>query len=147
MRLSGVSRAPLVSILRSNPCFRRWALRVLVAAWVCANGPQAAIYEVVLWAREAVRFEHQASLREQVAAALAGRAAAPSAARLAAAPKPERTEAETAPVQSWTKADLGSVPLVETILHQRVPGGWPRVGQRIPEPRYADVPRTPPRFA
>jgi hypothetical protein len=44
----------------------------LVAAWWCANTPQAATFEVILWLKGAAYFSHQADLRADVAAILTG---------------------------------------------------------------------------
>ena len=50
----------------------RWPFWLLVAAWWCANTPQAATFEVILWLKGAACFSHQADLRADVASILTG---------------------------------------------------------------------------
>jgi hypothetical protein len=50
----------------------KWPFWLLVAAWWCANAPQAATYEAILWLKGAVYFSHQAELRADVVAILTG---------------------------------------------------------------------------
>jgi hypothetical protein len=50
----------------------RWPFWLLVAAWWCANTPQAATFEVILWLKGAAYFSHQADLHADVAAILTG---------------------------------------------------------------------------
>jgi hypothetical protein len=50
----------------------RWPFWLLVAAWWCANTPQAATFEVILWLKGAAYYSHQADLHDQVAAMLTG---------------------------------------------------------------------------
>ena len=47
-----------------------WAFGLLVAAWVCANSPQAACYTIGDWLMGAGHFSHQARLTEEVTAIL-----------------------------------------------------------------------------
>jgi hypothetical protein len=49
-----------------------WPFWLLVAAWWCANTPQAATFEVILWLKGAAYFSHQADLHADVAAILTG---------------------------------------------------------------------------
>ncbi|MFO1449566.1 MAG: hypothetical protein U1F61_15530 [Opitutaceae bacterium] len=128
--------------------FRRWTLWSLVMAWLCANGPQAAVYEAVLWVREAAQFTHQATLKEQVAAALAGRERPSRAARLAATPLPAKPVAEKVPAEAvLKKTDLGWVEIEASTLHGVPEEQWIRVTAVLPPARVSDVPRTPPRSA
>ena len=50
----------------------RWPFWLLIAAWVCANSPQAATYAVLTWLAEARSFSHQKQLTFDVAHLLAG---------------------------------------------------------------------------
>jgi hypothetical protein len=43
-----------------------------VAAWWCANTPQAATFELILWMKGAACYSHQAQLHAEVAAILTG---------------------------------------------------------------------------
>lgn len=53
----------------------RWPFWVLLAAWVCANSPQAATYAFLSWMAEARSFTHQQRLTAEVASLLGGGAA------------------------------------------------------------------------
>jgi len=67
-----------------------WPFWLLIAAWVCANAPQAALYAGLAWLAEARSFSHQQRLTVEVAYLLGGDAARPEqTAKVAAA----RTEA------------------------------------------------------
>ena len=50
----------------------RWPFWLLIAAWVCANSPQAASYAVLTWIAEAQQFSHQQQLTRDVAHLLVG---------------------------------------------------------------------------
>jgi hypothetical protein len=50
----------------------RWPFWLLIAAWVCANSPQAATYAVLTWMAEARSFTHQQQLTFDVAHLLTG---------------------------------------------------------------------------
>lgn len=50
----------------------RWPFWLLIAAWVCANSPQAATYAVLTWLAEARSFTHQQRLAVEVAFLLSG---------------------------------------------------------------------------
>ena len=65
----------------------RWPFWLLLAAWFCANSPQAATYEVVVWLGNARHFSHQQRLRAEVAAILAGPEAPVVVAAVHAAPE------------------------------------------------------------
>jgi hypothetical protein len=54
----------------------RWPFWLLIAAWVCANSPQAATYAVLTWLAEARSFTHQQRLTVDVAFLLSGEKAA-----------------------------------------------------------------------
>ncbi len=50
----------------------RWPFWLLIAAWICANSPQAATYAVITWIGEARHFTHQQRLTAEVAQVLTG---------------------------------------------------------------------------
>lgn len=50
----------------------RWPFWLLIAAWVCANSPQAATYAVLTWLADARSFTHQQRLTVDVAWLLSG---------------------------------------------------------------------------
>lgn len=50
----------------------RWPFWLLLAAWFCANSPQAATYAVLTWLAEARSFTHQQQLTFDVVHLLAG---------------------------------------------------------------------------
>ncbi len=52
---------------------RRWPIWLLLAAWICANGPQMACFEIVVWVKGASHFSHFHRLAASAAAALEGR--------------------------------------------------------------------------
>ena len=54
-----------------------WPFWLLIAAWVCANAPQAALYAGLTWLAEARSFSHQQRLTAEVAYLLGGDAARP----------------------------------------------------------------------
>lgn len=59
----------------ATPATRRWPFWLLLAAWVCANSPQVAVFSVLTWMAEARSFSHQGDLSRQVAQLLGGEAA------------------------------------------------------------------------
>jgi len=65
---STLTRMPARRRLSSS----RWPFWALLAAWVCANTPQAAVYAVVTWFAEARSFSHQYELTRAVAHLLKG---------------------------------------------------------------------------
>jgi hypothetical protein len=76
---------------------------MLMAAWWCANTPQAATFELILWCKGAAHFSHQRQLRSDVAALLSR---SPRVARVALA----QGARETPP----------SAPLLEKVTVKRV---------------------------
>jgi hypothetical protein len=72
--------APSPMSVRRSTAAARWPFWALLAAWVCANCPQAAVYAVVTWLAEARTFSHQYELTRSVAHLLKGE---PSASRVA----------------------------------------------------------------
>jgi hypothetical protein len=64
--------------MRRSQTFRisvRWPFWLLVVAWVCANGPQAATYAVLSWLHSAPSFKHQQRLTKDVVSLLTHRGA------------------------------------------------------------------------
>lgn len=74
------------SPLRSSA---RWPFWLLLAAWFCANSPQAATYEIVVWLGNARTFSHQQRLTSEVAFILGGQ---PAAATMMKAHPAERSQ-------------------------------------------------------
>lgn len=62
----------------------RWPFWLLIAAWMCANTPQVAVYTGLAWLAEARSFSHQHRLSTDVAFVLAGK---PTPQRIARAVK------------------------------------------------------------
>jgi hypothetical protein len=56
----------------STPASARWPFWLLLAAWVCANSPQIAIFAVLTWLDAGRDFSHQQRLTQQVAYVLGG---------------------------------------------------------------------------
>ncbi|MES2692637.1 MAG: hypothetical protein V4773_04130 [Verrucomicrobiota bacterium] len=56
----------------NSPATARWPFWLLLAAWVCANSPQVAVYTALTWLAEARTFSHQRDLSQQVAHLLVG---------------------------------------------------------------------------
>jgi len=61
----------MVPSARSRPT-PRWPFWLLIVAWVCANGPQMACFEVVTWMKGASHFTHQMRLAQSAAELLNG---------------------------------------------------------------------------
>ncbi|MEI6467367.1 MAG: hypothetical protein WCQ89_21775 [Verrucomicrobiota bacterium] len=55
---------------KSSPA--RWPFWLLIAAWICANTPQPALFATLSWLAEARHFTHQQRLSAQVAHLLGG---------------------------------------------------------------------------
>jgi hypothetical protein len=55
-----------------SPRHARWPFWLLLAAWFCANSPQAAMFAVVNWIGESRHFTHQQRLVSDVAHLLGG---------------------------------------------------------------------------
>lgn len=134
---------------RYRTFLRRWPFWALLIAWVCANGPQSAVYEAVLWMKGATHFSHQAQLTQRVAAMLSGREVPVDAARLAAAPLPVRdSSALPFPEEAvLKKVDLGQLCFQEAWLRWKPASSWPSVAERVPDRAIADVILPPPRGA
>lgn len=63
----------------------RWPFWLLIAAWFCANAPQAATLHVFLWLKGSGHFSHQAELAHRVAALLSGQTKTPRTAAVTTA--------------------------------------------------------------
>ena len=61
-----------MSSLSRNRSTARWPFWLLIAAWACANSPQAATYALLTWFGEARHFTHQQRLTGDVAFLLGG---------------------------------------------------------------------------
>ena len=139
-------RAMSTGLIRKKAA--KWPFWLLVAAWWCANAPQAATFELILWVKGAAHFSHQAELRRDVAAILNG---TPQAARMASRGSIRR---ETPPP---------AVPLAKTVTIKRVSlclqeerigsdaqmaeATLPLSHDQIPERRSSPPPLRPPRIA
>ena len=60
---------------RPSGLVQRCALWMLIAAWICANSPQAATYALISWIAHSPHFAHQQQLKRDVAFLLAGESA------------------------------------------------------------------------
>ena len=108
---------------------RRWPIWLLVAAWLCANGPQMACFEVVVWLKGAGHFSHYHRLAASAAAALEGRAEAEPqwAAAVAQHPIPVSIPAEATP---WTPNALEICPVLPNFKTHR----FQRLSTGVPHP-------------
>ena len=123
----------------------RWPLWLLIAAWVCANTPQVAVYTGLAWLAEARSFSHQHRLGTDVAFVLAGK---PTPQRIARAVKsaPSRP---VAPVPA--EAVMKKIPLafesVAEVLPPALRASCPAlVAWACPESLRAPPPHGPPRL-
>jgi hypothetical protein len=78
-----------------------WPFWLLIAAWFCANSPQAATYSLIVWAKGSQHFSHQERLKEDVARLLTGEKALPGAG--IAGPAPARPFAPQVPIDAVLK--------------------------------------------
>jgi hypothetical protein len=132
---------------------KQWPWWLLLAAWVCANSPQAAVYATLTWLAEARTFSHQQELTRQVAHVLGGARAegrvAQALARMQATaktPAPQKAAAPVPPAAVLKKIDLAA----EDLVRAGGPGapaatGWDREAwaaiTRVTQPRHGP-PRT-----
>jgi hypothetical protein len=63
---------PRLFIVFRRPQTSRWPFWMLIAAWVCANMPQVALFALLTWVGEARSFTHQERLSLEVACLLTG---------------------------------------------------------------------------
>ena len=124
----------------------RWPFWLLLAAWFCANSPQAATYEIVVWLGEARHFSHQQRLSAEVAFILAGeRAPAVMAAARAA---PERPFAPPVPAEATLKKIDLLVTLATELMPPTVRAFVPGVSAvKVPASPWCEPPVEPPRLA
>jgi hypothetical protein len=121
---------------------QRWPVWLLFAAWICANGPQMACFEVVVWLKGAGHFSHSHRLAASAAAALEGRDG--DTLRWAEA------QPASPPIAIPAEATMKKIELVAPdvrapwgIVRRETRRGWgsPDPGMAI----VADVPHPPPR--
>ncbi|MBC7366330.1 MAG: hypothetical protein H7343_05875 [Undibacterium sp.] len=114
-----------------NRSAARWPFWLLLAAWFCANSPQPATYEMVVWLGNARHFSHQQRLSAEVAFILAG-AEAPTATGAA----PADAGRPFTPPQP-AEATLNKIDLPVVLSPE-----WAPVAVRMPAPRQ--IPFAPP---
>ncbi|MBL9200775.1 MAG: hypothetical protein JNL39_09730 [Opitutaceae bacterium] len=129
----------------------QWPFWLLIAAWVCANSPQAGVYAALSWLAEARTFTHQQRLVAEVAHLLGGGEAVPSAiAQTVARARSQDTSRPVPPVPA--DAVLKKIPLVLERTAEFLPpalrADYPRAAsEAIPELLRAPPPHGPPRVA
>ena len=129
---------------------RRWPFWLLIAAWVCANSPQAATYAVLEWVASARHFSHQQQLSREVAHLLAGEKAPPRSRTIVATTEEPEAPRAFPPVPIGAvlkKIDLSSERGSELPDPSRVGVHHPRPSDWRGEIRRAPPPHGPPRFA
>jgi hypothetical protein len=125
----------------------RWPFWLLVAAWCCANTPQAATFELILWLKGAAYFSHQADLKAEVALILSG---APKAAHLIANQSVRETPPPAVPLaKNVTIKRVGPFLVAESIASVATGASAAIVmtNQRVPERQIARPRLRPPRLA
>ena len=91
-----------------------WPFWLLLAAWFCANSPQAATYSLIVWAHGARHFSHQERLKADVAFILAGRQ--PASAPISVASATARPFSPPVPAEAvLKKLDLSAPVAVEAV--------------------------------
>lgn len=131
---------------RSAP---QWPFWLLLAAWVCANSPQAATYALFAWMAEARSFSHQQRLSSEVVSLLGGADAEPAEARVAtsAAPLPAKRPPAVPPDAVLKKFPLACEQVAD-FLPTALRGDRPADDLRgMPETLRAPPPHGPPRAA
>jgi hypothetical protein len=129
----------------------QWPFWLLIAAWVCVNSPQVAVYATLSWLAEARSFTHQQRLVADVAHLLGGGEAAPSRiAQTLARAKAHEPARPLPPVPA--EAVLKKMPLAFERTAEFLPpalrAGFPRAAaQACPENFRAPPPHGPPRVA
>lgn len=111
---------------KTTPANRQWPFWVLLAAWVCANSPQVAVYTALTWLAEARSFSHQGDLTRQVAQLLGGEEATSRAgeamARMEMTEKAKGEDAKgNAPLRAPTVVVLKKVDLAAEVAARVVP--------------------------
>lgn len=124
---------------------RRWPVWLLFAAWLCANGPQSACFDLVLWLKGAGHFSHSQRLTVEARAALRGEIFEHAPARWAAAP-----DRPVAPVEIPAEATIKKIELIAPDRRE-LPGvagtgaGFECEQRQLPAARFVEVPHPPPR--
>lgn len=139
MRSTAVGARVSSGAMSRRPCTpsARWPFWLLVVAWLCANGPQAAVYATVAWLVEARSFSHQQDLTRSVAHLLKGERAAGRVAlvlqRAEATAVPETSPVPAEAVLRGIVLGLESVPAFEApaaparrfaLAELRLPPSW-----------------------
>lgn len=125
----------------------KWPFWLLVAAWWCANTPQAATFEMILWLKGAASFSHQAELKADVAAILSG---VPKVAPSHHGQIGRETPPPTVPLAKTVTIKRVSLCLHEQSMVADGPIGgvtMRRLHDRVPERRTTPPQLRPPRLA
>jgi hypothetical protein len=130
---------------RNRPA-ARWPFWLLLAAWFCANSPQAATHGVIVWLANARHFSHQQRLSAKVASILAGTEI--PATLVAASPAPERPFTAPAPAEAGLKKiDLFVVITSVGISPAEQADVWADTARMPPPTPWREHPVEPPRAA
>jgi hypothetical protein len=132
---------------RSQKPPAKWPFWLLVAAWWCANTPQAATFELILWMKGAADFSHQAQLHAEVAALLNG---GPQVTRVQGRPSLGETPVPAVPVLKALAIKRVNLCLQEESMACARPMAaetlrWSH--DRVPERRASPPRLRPPRLA
>jgi hypothetical protein len=124
----------------------RWPFWLLLAAWFCANSPQAATYGLIVWLGQARHFSHQQRLTLQVATVLGGEHA--RSALAADKATPDRPVSPPIPAE----ATLKKIDLAITLSSELIPPACRALVPRfctvsMPAAPWSEPPSEPPRFA
>ena len=128
--------------------FARCPFWLLIAAWLCANTPQAASWHVLLWVKQAQHFSHQQNLRSEVAALMSGQPSnTDNSSRYVAQPASSKTsEIPMLPADFAVKKILLSMETASPATRPLVaPQRWREGGLRTVTDHVTDVPSPPPR--
>lgn len=122
----------------------RWPFWLLIAAWVCANSPQAATYAFLSWMAEARSFTHQQRLTADVARLLGGEREETQVAARENSPPPASLPA--VPAEAVLKKIPLSVERTADVLPPALGASHPRVAAWLcPDVWRAPPPHGPPR--
>lgn len=127
---------------KSSPA--RWPFWLLIAAWICANTPQSALFATMSWLAESRHFTHQQRLSAQVAHLLGGER------------MPERVDVVTGePYRQPPPALPADTALKKIVLAlesdgadlkpAELVGGRKRIAAKLPDMRREPPPDEPPR--
>ncbi len=132
---------------RSHKPSARWPFWLLVAAWCCANTPQAATFELILWLKGAAYFSHQADLKVEVALILNGGS---KTAHLTASQSVRETPPPAVPIAKTVTIKRVDPFLLAESLAPAATGGGETIAltnHRVPERQVARPRLRPPRLA